>query len=423
MKLNRLLLGGALLLTHSLSAQQLESSAGVRFQFEAPGARSAAMGGASEALTDTFSTNPAALAHIRQRRIAIDARRTSNSTEFITGGTVGAFETISLDAKSSGIQAATVLLPTRAATFALFVDEPLHTMSPTAGLRSRDQRIEVGLVGEKLVPISECRQVVNDCNAIGFLDTPVAFRAASRVTLRRIGTAVGFNIGTLSLGGAVHYAELDQKSDAYGDSVRGNDRRVTWSGGAQWQISPVIRAGASYRSGATFDSTHLRTFPDSDRSETKAATFRTPTSYGAGIAFDLAPNLTVAVDAQRVRYSEMIEPHLALGTSFGIIPLVMPDVTELHAGAEYRIGTRIPVAVRAGWWRDPSHRLRAIDTTYTGSPGDFFFPAAFINLGLLDEDEDHVTAGIGVGDRLRLDAAIDKSEHTTRGSLTLATTF
>jgi len=31
-----------------------------------------------------------------------------------------------------------------------------------------------------------------------------------------------------------------------------------------------------------------------------------------------------------------------------------PDVTEFHAGVEYRIGS---VALRGGWWRDPAHGL------------------------------------------------------------------
>ena len=113
-------------------------------------------------------------------------------------------------------------------------------------------------------------------------------------------------------------------------------------------------------------------------------------------------HITIAADAVRVRYSEMEN---AWVTRYEI-----PDVTELHAGAELRIPSRVPVAIRAGWWRDPAHRLRA---------------TALENFALLDEDENHLTAGIGIGlgESLRLDAAIGRSEHTTRASVGVGAKF
>jgi long-subunit fatty acid transport protein len=194
-----------------------------------------------------------------------------------------------------------------------------------------------------------------------------------------------------------------------------NDGTVTWSTGAQFDVSPRLRIGGSYRSGAEFETN--RELATQDDTFAAARTFTTPSSYAAGVAFDVTPRLTFAADAVRVRYSEMTE---ALVTSTvlnpaGWIVYEMPDVTELRAGAEYRLPARIPVALRAGWWHDPAHRLRAT--------GRGTMVAAMMNLTLLDQDETHVTAGIGVGDRVRFDAALDRSENTTRASIALSSTF
>ena len=406
---------GALLLAPSLLAQDLESFAGMRLRFEAPGARAAAMGGTSEALDDGFGQNPAALARIRERRVAIDARRSSSETDYITAGTVGSFTTMSHATRSGGIQAATVILPTRAATFALFADEPLNAAVSTSDLpRGTPGSIVVGFRNGQLVPVTDCPPLygnvpIEQACALGFSDSPAAIRADTRVSLRRLGGTVALARGPLALGASAQYAHLAERARSYDVENRAGGTRLTWSAGAQWQITPAVRAGASYRSGASFaarrafDDSHL---PNGVRS------FDTPSSYGAGFAFDVAPNLTIAIDAARVRYSEMLN---GVTPADRISIYTMPDVTELHAGAELRLPTRVPLAVRAGWWRDPSHRIRV--------KADLPHWLRFTNLMLLDEDQDHVTAGIGIGDRIRLDAAIDQSEQTSRGSLTVATTF
>jgi hypothetical protein len=390
----------------------------LRFRFEAPGARSAAMGGATEALEDTFSTNPAALARVRERRVAVDARRTTSETEFITAGTVGAFQTDAIGSRSSGIQAATVVIPTRAATFAFFVDEPMNASMSTHGLpRGERASIVIGIRNNVLVPVSDCPDpstvAYGEACALAFYDSPIAVQGDTRVSLRRAGGTVAFGRGPLSFGASAQLTRLDEEARFYDVESRAEGSRVTWSAGAQWQVSPVVRAGASYQSGAKYPAT--RTFPEG-QIPYPVRSFNTPSSYGAGLAFGLAPNVTVALDARRIRYSEMLAGvNPFTGTPEEVFLYVMPDVTELHAGAEVRLPTRVPVAVRAGWWRDPAHRIRV--------KSDLPHWITIFNLLFVDEDEDHLTAGIGVGDRLRLDAAIDKSEHTTRGSLTLATTF
>ena len=38
-------------------------------------------------------------------------------------------------------------------------------------------------------------------------------------------------------------------------------------------------------------------------------------------------------------------------------PFVAEDVIELHVGAEYVFTTKIPIAIRGGFWRDPAHNV------------------------------------------------------------------
>lgn len=238
---------------------------------------------------------------------------------------------------------------------------------------------------------------------------PIALPAHSRVQLRRVGTAVATSFGKVSLGVAAQYNEFEQETTSLIAGNFGEGREITWSGGLQWQIAPAVRAGASYRGGAQYDSTQY-----SSVNGAWQRSFNTPASYGAGLAIDLAPNLTVAFDAQRVNYSDMWGSRAEgdLETPRQSVRLAIPNVTELRAGAEYRIATRVPVAVRAGWWRDPAHRVRAVATIPSAEQGFDALPLEYFNLSLLDEDENHLTAGIGVGDRIRVDAAIDRSEHT-----------
>jgi hypothetical protein len=136
-----------------------------------------------------------------------------------------------------------------------------------------------------------------------------------------------------------------------------------------------------------------------------------PPSLGVGVSIDPMPQLTLSADAVRVRYSAMMHDQRDIfpqGSEIGY-----PDVTELHAGAEYRAGG---IALRAGWWRDPAHAL-AMQNGIVPPP-----PFHYASL-LENESENHVTAGIGVGTKTRFDASIDRASRSTRLALGMSTTF
>jgi hypothetical protein len=377
-----------LLIAFPLSAQYYESLAGLRFRFDAPGARSSGMGGTTEALTDVFAaaTNPAALAEQRTRSAAVEFRRSVSSTDFITGGELLArHELTPVTSENAALSSAIVVLPAARTTWAVYYDEPLSaSMAPSALPRGTPLSVGIDPVG-RIVPASEC---TGTCTVTHFVG-PIASRIDTALTVRRLGVAGAHRIGQVSLGASIRHEQLNESAFS---TLRAE--KLTWSAGAQWQLTPALRAAGSYRSGAGF--------PAGD-----GYFFRTPSSFAAGLAADVRPNITLAMDAVRVRYHEM---------EAGMVDdsYDLPDVTELHAGAEWRLATRVPVALRAGWWRDPAHRMQSNLGPINGD---------LRNLALLDADENHITAGVGIGTRVRLDAAYDRSENTSRASLTLATAF
>ena len=94
-------------------------------------------------------------------------------------------------------------------------------------------------------------------------------------------------------------------------------------------------------------------------------------------------------------------------------------MTEIHFGGEYFFSTRIPVAVRAGYWFDPAHSV-----TYVG-PLDEFNRVAEAVLFPEGEDQNHVSVGLGVAfsQRLQLDAAYEQSDRYKVGSISFVTRF
>lgn len=418
----------ALFVSSSLSAQDLESFAGVRLRIDAPGARSTAMGGASEALSDAFgaATNPASLAKQRTRTAAVEAREVTSDTDFFTSGTIGSFTTATYETRSRGVSAASLVIPTKTATWALFYDQPLDievNTDPIIMANRVANIIGVSIRDGRAVPLEECfdAPAAAGCEAIAYFSAPAIARAIGHLRLRRYGAAAARSFGNLDVGASAQYAELDEQFGGFGAGQTAKGRQLTWNAGLQYALSQRVRFGASYRSGAEWEGERVLPGILGEPLPVVASQFRTPSSYAAGLAMDVTENFTIAADAVRINYGEMIDRPSNAFTDRppefgGPIYFEFPDVTELHAGAEYRLSTRIPIALRAGWWREPKHRLQA------GSD-DLAFGSAINAVMLPDQDENHLTAGIGIGDRIRFDAAFDRSENTSRASVGLATRF
>jgi len=93
-------------------------------------------------------------------------------------------------------------------------------------------------------------------------------------------------------------------------------------------------------------------------------------------------------------------------------------VIELHLGGEYFFTTKLPVALRAGVWRDPAHSVefRGPLTTPDAVAAAILYPKG--------ESAMHFSAGLGLAwPRFQIDAAYDRSPHFRVGSISAVTRF
>ncbi len=388
MRLQTTVLTLALFTALSLSGQEIESVAGVRFTFATPGARSLGMGGTSVAATDAASAaaNPATIdgsgraASVELRRNEIEGRYYANTS----------LDTVGQSSTTSGISSAFVTVPFNRGALAFAYDEPLNVDHSTVPLFNGDPAQEATL--------------------------PATLPANATLSLRRYSTSAAWSVGPLALGASARYERFRQNSSFVASSSsffpfesvteQTDAGDWTWSGGAVWKIAERARIGVSYSSGGRFDGT--RSFPVA---APQSIEFRTPSSARAGIEFAATPSFTIAAEAVHVAYSEMLQSNrhtFPQGSEYA-----MADVTEPHAGIEWRHGN---LALRAGWWRDPAHALQITNGVVPPTPLNYV-------TGIVNQSENHVTAGIGYGDTTRFEAAVDRGTYSTRISAGIVSRF
>jgi hypothetical protein len=143
-----------------------------------------------------------------------------------------------------------------------------------------------------------------------------------------------------------------------------------------------------------------------------------PAFYGLGASIRPTDDWSVAVDVNRITYSDTTRGFVYL---FEEEPrYFVPDGTEIRVGTELTL-TRdrlpwlpFPMTVAAGAWRDPDHSIRAANPD--DSQSIFFRPASA---------DIHVTGGIGlmIGTRAQFHAAFDRSSRQTVFSMSAMARF
>ena len=157
-------------------------------------------------------------------------------------------------------------------------------------------------------------------------------------------------------------------------------------------------------------------------------TFHVPDVASLGVSWHPTPNLIVGADVATIDYSvaandfvsviEVVYDGDELTKVESVSGYEADDALELHAGVEYYIQTVVPVAIRAGWWRDPAHAI-----TYRGPlVGDHAVGAAI--LFPETDDQSHYTVGIGIAwPRWQIDAAYDTSKRSDIASISMVVRF
>jgi len=145
-----------------------------------------------------------------------------------------------------------------------------------------------------------------------------------------------------------------------------------------------------------------------------------PDVYGLGLSYNPVPPLRINVDPVQINYSDLVDNMQSIFPGVADDPqYTREDVTEIHVGAEYYfVNSRIPWALRAGWWQDPEHALKWVGPITNGDQGavNILFPEG--------EDRDHYSIGIGVAfTNIQIDAAYDTSDKYKVGSISAKYVF
>jgi long-subunit fatty acid transport protein len=435
-----------------LAAQtNLETNAGVQFNFSTPGAGNMALGGAFLALAFDASaayTNPAGLTTITQPEALIEARHWTYTHVFTDRGRIAGQEPINIgfdnikglrDGKAedhvTGLSYFSYVYPRRNWSFALYRHElvSFDANFSTSGPYIQEvlARNPLGIPGTleqegRLAPLQNHMEV--DVTAYG---AAAAYRLGHGLSL---GLALSYFDFSMDTRARRFLPDLFSAPDFSPDTFvneqtqQGEDHRWSLNAGFLWE-SPQKRwsLGGVYRQGPdfTFRARSRQADPvpaDSPQYDPRdqPAIFHVPDVYGLGVAFRPQDAFRVAFDYDRVRYSQLTDGFTDI---FGLATLpdpyaqdpeldrfVIDDAGELHFGMEYAFLQRWPVlSLRTGAWYDPDHSLR-----FEGS--NLGYQAIFVRRG----DHMHYTLGAGFAvRRLQIDAAIDHSARTSVVSLSV----
>lgn len=440
----RNLIVAALVLAAASAAGQntdIEALSGLQFNFSNPGARSLGMGGAFIARADDATAaeaNPAGLTILRRAELAIDVRDVSITQTAPAGGTWPWIATIEAPARDLDVSFASVVVPlgdfAAAASYA----------------RGLDVQNEIDLIGRYDTPVFHVGPAgllsAEDCAAAGtacrqFQIYP--FSTHVDIELESWSLTGAWRRGALSLGLGVRYSDFSESArvrridlDREGqpefliEQVNGgqifgseHDSDVTFVAGVKWEISEAWCAGGVYKKGPSFPApvyAGLAAEGEEGLHRMGSPRFHVPDRAGLGASWRPAPLLTVSADVVWIEYSNLTDGFLS------VIEFESPDEVESiqgygtddgiepHLGAEYFLPFEVPLALRAGWWREAAHEIAFggdVRTLHDGAAA-ILFPGG--------EDEDHWALGFGLSwPRFQIDVAFDRSASANVGSLSM----
>lgn len=425
-----------------------EVQASVQFNFSTPGARSLGLGGAFVAAADDATAayaNPAGLGQLAEPEVSVELRSWSYATrwadrghlpaEGVTGIGTDIFDGLREGRGSDDAAALSFLSLSysgRRWTLGLYRHQladfgaNLESHGPFVGTRDRTTRV-------------------------------FPFRSSFELEIAGVGLAGSYRLGNGLFvgGGATRYDfGLDGRTERYyreeptgdpvTDALTGNhfgpadflpanlanlqtqtgsdaDWAMTlgglWRIDSRWSVGSVYRQGPAFRFGATFTDGPRGLHPgEVDPSLGGRGVYRVPDVFALGVAFRPTDELLIALDWDRVEYSDLgDDPVNLLRAAEGRLDdFRLDDADEIHLGVEYqRLDARLPWALRLGGWLDPDHQLRYVGTSET-------LGARFRR----GSDDLHLAAGLGLAlRRAQVDLGYDRSDRLQTVSLSTVVRF
>ena len=412
-----------LLLVGWLAAAALPAQEGplsLEFSFSNPGARSMGFGGAFVALSDDATAafaNPAGLVQLARRELSLEGRLWSYTTPFTEGGRLAGRPTgLGLDTVAglrqsetsedlAGVSFASYVYPKKRWAFALYRHQlaDFESFSETQGFFAEDPlRLDDFRRSTRFAIVAHAAAFafrVNERLSVGF--TLSQFSSEVTVLTERFDTTVAQTVPDGPFGRNVY--ELPAREETV--AATSDDGSVGVGLGALWRLSQSWSLGASFRQGPElqFEVREISgpahsVLPAGTTTLIQQDTLQLPDVLALGLAYrSLNGRFTAGFEWDRVEYASIVD---SLGESSSDANL--DDGDELHLGFEVVFPGSTPlIALRAGAWLDPDHRVRFIGSTSA-------LDRAIFRGG---DDEIHFAFGVGLAfDDFQIDAAIDLSE-------------
>lgn len=447
----------------------IEALSGLQFNFGNPGARSLGMGGAFLGLADDASAaeaNPAGLTILRKPEVSIEVRNYLEQQVFSTSGTFPDVERTAFTHHSDRVQLAfaSAVFPVKNFTFGAYFHEPLNNEGGGVVAPRFDEftgDFEAGTPNFYLptevrdnvaVPVGDpisqqqCEQrrleMNNPFACVEYRLDP--FVSALSVRQRTFGVAGAWQIHPkFSIGATVRHQRFLETAATFrfspqldptevliqatadvdnGEVELVEETDMTFGVGFKWSPSDKLSFGGVYKQGPEYTTPlfYAGSLTNNEFVVAAETKFHIPDIAGLGVSFRPIPALTVNFDAVHVTYSNLVDDFVAANADVRDIeePFRAADVTELRLGAEYLFSTKIPFALRAGFWRDPAHSIE-----WNGPLNHPTYVAEAV-LYPKGDDQDHISVGAGLAwQRFQIDIAYDSSKHYKVGSMSVVTRF
>ena len=470
--MRKLLIALAATLAFPLAAQNvdIEALSGLQFNFGNPGARSLGMGGAFLGLADDASAaeaNPAGLTILRKPEISIEARNYLEQQVFSTSGTFPNVDRTPFTHHSDRVvlSFASIVYPIKNFTLGAYFHEPLNnegggivaptrddftgdieSLTPNFYLPTLPNADGVAVpVGDPITQ-QQCEQrrleLNNPFTCVEYRLDP--FISALSVRQRTFGVAGAWQIHPkFSIGVNVRHQRFLETAATFrfspqldptevliqatadvedGEVELVEETDTTFGVGFKWALNDRISFGGVYKQGPEFTTPlfYAGALTGNEFVVAAETKFHIPDIAGLGVSVRPIPALTINFDAVHVTYSNLVDDFVAANADVRDIetPFIANDVTELRLGAEYLFSTKIPFALRGGYWRDPAHSVEW--------NGPLNHPTYVAEAVLYPEgqDQDHYSIGAGLAwQRFQIDVAYDSSKHYKVGSISMVTRF
>lgn len=372
-----------------------------QFNFNLPGARANAMGGAfigvADDATSSFS-NPAGLAFLNELAVTLEYRH--RGLDARTGEIGGSFNT-------QFSQGAVDL------DDAVFFSLNFRIGAWYFGLYQHDYLDEVQQRDFQSRSLSDGVERIESRS----IRLGLQGRTRGIGVARRLGRfKLGATLNLLELEGQTRYERRGlvvgpiPRTFSYTSSITDADRNWGFSIGALYTLSDDWSWGVVWREHPKFhllEDVFEEVNGQPELIDALAAPFVVPDVFGLGTRYKLRPELSLFFDWQKIFYGEIIENGFLIVeslTSETKENYTIKNINEFHLGLEWLIPNERSVwALRAGYFRNPLHAV-----SYRGN--DPAIQARFAGTGL--SDEDHFTFGAGwvYHNRIEIDFSVNTWE-------------